>query len=193
MFTDETLLIDRAQAGDRSALDELVTRHWHPIYRLACYKTGQIEDAQELTQETFFRAFRSLPAYRKTNAAFKSYLSQIANNLIIDFWRKKNRTPVLADLGTVEITSPDAGPDESLLIDERRKQIAAILQELPPEQRQAVQLRIITGLSVRDTAAALGKSEAAVKMLQQRALKTLRTVLLERNVLDNHFPQGGSL
>ncbi|MDR3566084.1 MAG: RNA polymerase sigma factor [Negativicutes bacterium] len=174
----EDILIGKAQAGDREALNELVSFYWQPIYRFITYKTASPEDAQELTQETFFRAFRALPTFRKTEASFKTYLSQIALNLIRDHWRKKGRSPALVDIADCQEAATETDqPDIEAINQERRETIAGMLQKLPVDQRQAVELRIIAGLPVRETAEAMGKSEAAVKMLQQRALKSLRTLL----------------
>jgi len=180
---DEDILISKAQAGNRDALNDLVSFYWHPIYRFVSYKTESIEDAQELTQETFFRACRSLPNYQKTNATFKTYLSHIALNLIRDFWRKKGRSPTLVDFSDYqEPVAEDDQPDVLAVTVERRETICNVLQELPNEQRQVVELRIITGLTVKETALAMNKSEAAIKMLQQRALKSLRVLLLNREI-----------
>lgn len=172
----DDILLGKARSGDREALNELVSIYWHPVYRFVSYKTGNQEDAQELTQETFFRAFRALPTFRQTDATFKTYLNHIALNLIKDFWRKKERSPVIVDIADVrETETGDEQPDEQAIRQERREALARLLQELPEDQRQAVQLRIIAGLPIRDAALAMGKSEAAIKMLQQRALKSLRS------------------
>ncbi len=180
------ILIERAQAGDRDALNELVSVYWHSVYRFVCYKTGCPEDAQELTQEAFFRAFRSLPGFRRTDASFKTYLSHIALNLVRDFWRKKGRSPVVVDIADYQKCGGENDqPDVQALNLERREGIARVLQELPTDQRQTVELRILAGLPIRETAAAMGKSEAAVKMLQQRALKSLRWMLVDRGVVDS--------
>lgn len=183
---DEDILIGKAQAGDRDALNDLISVYWHPVYRFVSYKTGSQEDAQELTQETFFRACRSLPNYRKTNATFKTYLSHIALNLIRDFWRKKGRSPALVDFTDYqEPVAEDDQPDVLAVTQERREAILRVLQELPNDQRQTVELRIIAGLPIRETALAMNKSEAAIKMLQQRALKSLRVLLLNRGIIEN--------
>lgn len=185
MLQDD-ILIGKAQAGDRDALNELVSVYWHSLYRFVSYKTGSPEDAQDLTQETFFRAFRSLPSFRKTDATFKTYLSHIALNLIKDFWRKQGRSPSLVDI--THCQEPEAEedqPDVQAINLEKREAIAGVLRELPTEQRQAVELRLLAGLPLRETALAMGKSEAAIKMLQQRALKSLRVLLINKGIVDN--------
>jgi len=182
---DESMVISKAQAGDRDALNTLMSDYWHPIYRFVSYKIGSLEDAQEITQETFLRAFRSLPKYQQTTASFKTYLCRIALNLITDFWRKKGRSPVLINLAEYQdIVSIEDQPDVQAINHEQQKEIAEVLKSLPEDQRQTIELRIIAGLPIKQTALAMGKTEAAIKMLQQRALKNLRTLLLERGLVD---------
>ena len=181
----ESELIAKAKTGDREALAEIVATCWHPVYRLISYKTGCPDEAQELTQETFFRAFRSFSDYHQAETRFTTYLGRIALNLITDFWRKRGRSPAFTDI-TEHQHLADGGPDpgEQLVQKETRQNLQDALSELPDDQRQVVELRIIAGLPVREAAAAMDKTEAAVKMLQQRALKNLRQKLLDRGALE---------
>jgi len=182
--TDEKSLIAKAQQGDKAALETLIARYWQPVFRLACLKTGNGEDAQEITQETFLKAFRALPGYRETDASFKTYLGRIALNLITDFWRKKGRSPQVVALADFQepLADPAPLPEDSALSRERRESIARMVAMLPAEQRQAVELRIFAALSLQETAKAMGKTEAAVKMLQQRALRNLRRLFDEHGI-----------
>jgi RNA polymerase sigma-70 factor (ECF subfamily) len=181
---DDYILITKAQTGDREALNQLVSCYWQPIYRLVAYKTGNLDEAQEITQETFLRAFRSLPRYQSTGASFKTYLTRIAIHLIYDAWRKKGRSPQITDLNEYPELSAaeDHQPEIQAAHQERREILTSVLNKLPDDQRQAVELRIIAELSVKQTAAAMKKSEAAVKMLQQRALQNLRKLLLQSGI-----------
>lgn len=180
------MLISKAQAGDRDSLNELVSAYWQPVYLFIQYKADSPDDAQELTQETFFRAFRALPSFQQTDSSFKSYLIHIAYNLLKDFWRKKGRSPMTTFLDDYQgPVATDDQPDIQSIHQERREAIAKVLQELPGDQRRAIELRILAGLSVRDTALAMDKSEAAIKMLQQRALKGLRILLVDRGIVEN--------
>lgn len=183
---DERSLIDQARTGDRGALNDLVVAFWHPVYRYIAYKIGSPEDAKELTQETLIRAVQSMPNYHETGIAFKTYLKRIALNLITDFWRKKGRSPVLTDLDEKHQAAEDDQPDAQAVSHELRDAIAGVLSELPDDQRHTVELRIIAGLPVRESAIIMGKTEAAIKMLQQRALKNLRTLLLSRGIIENY-------
>ncbi|HWQ61184.1 MAG TPA: sigma-70 family RNA polymerase sigma factor, partial [Negativicutes bacterium] len=159
-MTDEKSLIAKAQQGDKAALELLISRYWQPVFRLACLKIGNGEDAQEITQETFLKAFRALPGYRETDASFKTYLGRIALNLITDFWRKKGRSPQVVALADFQepLADPAPLPEDSALSKERRESIARMVAMLPAEQRQAVELRIFASLSLQETATAMGKT-----------------------------------
>ena len=185
LMSEDNILIARARQGDEASINTLITRYWQPVYRLACLKTGNIDDAQELTQETFFKALRALPGYKDTGASFKTYLGRIAINLITDYWRKKGRTPQIVDIATYQepLVDRDELPEEQTLSKEMRERIGTLLGLLPPEQRQTVELRILAGLSVQETSRLIGKSEAAVKMLQQRGLKNLRRLFAEHGIV----------
>ena len=174
-------LIEKAKAGDKTALGDLVSDCWQPLYRFVSYKLGSTDEAQDITQETFFRAFRSLSSYQKTDSRFGTYLGRIANNLITDLWRKKGRTPVIQDISNQqELLSGGENPVETLVTLETKETLAVLLAELPLEQRQVIEYRILAGLPVKEVANAMDKSEAAVKMLQQRALKNMREKLLAK-------------
>ncbi len=174
-------LIEKAKAGDKTALGELVGDCWQPLYRFVSYKLGSADEAQDITQETFFRAFRSLASYQKTDSQFTTYLGRIASNLITDLWRKKARTPVIHDISDQqELLSGGENPAETLVNLETKETLAALLADLPTEQRQVIEYRILAGLPVKEVATAMDKSEGAIKMLQQRALKTLREKLLAK-------------
>lgn len=183
----EQEMIAKAKDGDRTALNALVAAYWPPIYRLALAKTGSAEDAQEIAQDTFLRALAALPRYQETTATFKTYLSRIALNLITDYYRKRGRSPQLVDITEYNqlLLDTSARPDDAAVSAERRDEIVRLLGLLPQEQRQVIELRILQGVAVADTARLLGKSSAAVKMLQQRALKKLK------ELFDQHGITGG--
>lgn len=181
---NENLIIAKAREGDRAALNALVSGHWPAIYRLALAKTSNPDDAQEIAQDTFLRALAALPRYKETNATFKTYLSRIALNLIIDFYRRRGRSPQTVDIADYHepIIDPDSRPEEAVLNTERREAVLCLLARLPDEQRQVIELRIVRGLAVADAARIMGKSGAAVKMLQQRALKKLKELFAEQGI-----------
>lgn len=184
-MTDENKLITKAKEGDREALNSLILHYWQPIYRLIYSKIGNEDDAKELTQETFMKGFRSLPRYKILDVPFKSYLARIAINAVTDFWRKNGRAPQIVNLTEYQESILDSreNPEEYILRIEGQEQIVNLVESLPEEQRQAIKLRIILGLSIHDAAMQMNKTESAIKMLQQRALKNLRKMCLSVGIL----------
>ena len=184
-MTDEQQIIAKAQGGDRDSLNALIGTYWQPIYRLVLYKTGNIEDSQELTQETFFKAFRSFSRYEMRGTPFKTYLGRIALNLVTDYWRKKGRMPMVIDMAEYQEPMADrhANPENTALDQEQQAELVRLMRLLPGEQRQAIELRIIAGLPVKEAAAIMGKTDGALKMLLQRALKTLRRLCEEQGIM----------
>jgi RNA polymerase sigma factor (sigma-70 family) len=179
-LTDEKILIAKAKDGDREALNTLISRYWQPIYRFIYSKLGNEDDARELTQDTFMKAFRSLPRYKVMDVPFKGYLGKIAINLVTDFWRKNGRTPQLVNINEHQGTIADLreNPEEYVLRLEGQEQMSNLVESLPEEQRQVVKLRIMLNVSIRDVAIQMNKTEPAIKMLQQRALQNLRKMCL---------------
>lgn len=182
---DENSLILKAKDGDREALNSLISAYWRPIYGLIFSRIGQVDDAKELTQDTFMKAFRSLPHYQIQTSSFKSYLGRIALNVVTDFWRKHGRAPKIYDITEFQdsILDLQENPEDYLLRMEGQEQVAHLVASLPEEQRQAIELRVIRGLSIRDAAKQMDKTESAIKMLQQRALKNLRQMCLNIGIL----------
>lgn len=186
IVTDENKLIIKAKDGDREALNALMLTHWQPIYRFVYSKIGHVDDAKELTQDTFMKAFRSLPRYQVLDVPFKSYLGRIAMNVVTDFWRKSGRSPKLYDISDYQDSLYDLQekPEEYTLRLEGQQQMASLVENLPQEQRQAIELRVVLGLSIRDAAKQMNKTESAIKMLQQRALKNLRKMCVNVGILN---------
>lgn len=184
-MNEERQLIAKARTGDQSSLGALITKYWQPVFRLVCWKTGCSEEAREITQETFLKALGTLPGYRETGASFGTYLSRIAPNVIVDYRRKKGRSPQLAALADYHepLVDPAPLPEERTLTKERQETIARMVGMLPPEQRQAIELRIFASLSVQESARLMNKSEPALKMLQRRALKNLRRLFAENGIV----------
>lgn len=102
-----------------------------------------------------------------------------------DYWRKKGRTPPVIDIAEYQMPIVDTGlrPEEAALDHERQEEMSRLVRLLPDDQRRAVELRIIAGLSVKEAADMMGKTEAALKMLQQRALKSLRRMFQDQEVV----------
>jgi len=174
----ESELIQRAIAGDAQAFGELYQQHLKQIYRYIFYKVGNAADAEDLTEQTFLKAWEAMRRYREQGVPFAAWLFRLAHNLVIDFHRTRHEAAPLDDLRDAEdgqITPEDLAAVR-LDIDTLRQ---AILQ-LTPEQQQVVLLRFVQGLNHSEVATIMGKNEGAVRGLQHRALRALHGLLADR-------------
>ncbi len=166
---DDAELVRRCRGGDEAAFELLVHRHQAKIYRLAYALTHDPEEAKDLTQEAFIRAYQGLSGFRGT-ARFGTWLHRIVVNVSIDHHRRRStlvqvsydESPAGEDPPGVTVADPAPGPDAPL----DRKALAEGLRDairtLPPEQRATVVLREVEGLSYREIAGVMGCSIGTV-------------------------------
>ena len=185
---DDTALVRSARNGDMAAFESLMSRHERRIYGLARRMTGSVEDAQDVTQQTFISALRNLSRFRET-AAFSTWLTTIATHTALKVVRKRRGLPTQS---LDEATSPAEDghiphpefiadwretPDKLLQRAETRQLLDVAIASLDPGHRAVFLLRDVEELSVRETAAALKISEANVKVRLLRARLQLREQL----------------
>jgi RNA polymerase sigma-70 factor (ECF subfamily) len=175
--TDERLL-ERAQRGDRDALEELCRREWRPIYALAYAALGNAGEAQDLTQEAFLRALRSLPGYRVSGSPFHAYLKTIALNLIRDGWRTRRHATIPID-HALELPAREDGPESMALASDERQRLLDALGALPSDYQTVIRLRLIDCLPAAAVGRIMGRGPDAIRQLQHRALAALRGALTE--------------
>jgi RNA polymerase sigma-70 factor (ECF subfamily) len=169
-------LTQRAQQGDVDALEELCAREWKPIYTVLFHIVGDPTEAQDLTQEVFLRALRSLDRYEDRGIPFRAYLMTIARNLARNHWRSLRwQAGGLNDAGNIS-TSADDPVDHALLWDELER-LQQGLDDLSADHRQVLELRIIEGLSAAEVGRRMGRSPDAVRQLQRRAILTLQSLV----------------
>jgi RNA polymerase sigma-70 factor (ECF subfamily) len=170
-------LVSLARDGDCDAFGLLYERYVERVYRYLYTHTGRIEDAEDLTQEVFLRAFQGIGAYRDHGAPFSAWLMRIAHNLLIDHYRRKDR------LRFVPFDEPvTASLDDPVAEAERDADTATLnglIGRLSPREKEVISLRFGAGLSIFDTAAAMGKSQCSVKTLQHNAVVRLRRMVQE--------------
>ncbi|MGH9110654.1 MAG: RNA polymerase sigma factor [Acidimicrobiales bacterium] len=165
-------------ARDQVALDAAVRRAWTVVYHRARARVVDPAEAEEVAQEVFCRVLLRLGATPGTDLEVRAgYLRRAASNLLADRWRARARHRD-ADRRVAESRPAEpAPPDERLVVAEEHETLRRALARLPPVQRQVLRLRIVEELSAEETAAVVGKSAAAVRQIQHRALKTLRSHL----------------
>ncbi len=176
------------QTTDRMAVfEDLVRTYEKPLFQFAFRLSGNHHEAQDLLQESLYRAYKSFAKFEE-GTAFDRWLYQIIHNLYIDHYRKKKNRPVVASIDeplphlenekTIEIPDWTANPEEEAMRGELGRQIQQGLRELPAEYRSAVILCDIQGLSYEEIAQILAISIGTVRSRIHRGRKILRRILL---------------
>ncbi|MFE9743395.1 RNA polymerase sigma factor SigE [Saccharothrix saharensis] len=162
--------------------DEVVREHADRVYRLAYRLTGNQHDAEDLTQETFIRVFRSLASYKP--GTFEGWLHRITTNLFLDMARRRSRVRMEAlPEETDRIPGDDPTPEEIYDDTHLDPELQAALDELPPEFRAAVVLCDVEGLSYEEIGATLGVKLGTVRSRIHRGRQALRVALERRRGL----------
>ncbi len=182
----------RVLEGDVNAFEALVTEHEKGVYAIAQRMTGNAEDAADMTQETFIKAYNSLSAFRG-DSKFSVWLYRIATNVCLDFLRSRSRKPTVSlsvedDDGEetqLDIADESQSPEQLLERGLTRDAVRRGLKSLSPEYRQILLLREIQGLSYEEIAEALALEVGTVKSRIFRARKRLCAFLLE----DGNIPE----
>lgn len=164
-------LIARAKDGDRDAFGELYAEYFTPIWRYIFYRVRSREETEDIVQNIFIKAFQSVGRFEQQKVDPLAYFYTIARNTLIDHWRKKKDVPIEH---AALIRDNDADPHELVSQMESRTIAQRAIAKLEGDQREVIVLRFINDLSVRETAHIMGKSEAAVRQMQLRALRALR-------------------
>jgi RNA polymerase sigma-70 factor (ECF subfamily) len=162
---DERSLIEAAQA-DPARFVDLYERHFHRVYAYVARRASSRAEAEDVTSEVFEQAFRNLKKFEWRGVPFVAWLYRIAANALADTRRARARDAF--------DPPPDVADGREAEEIERRAIVFQIVERLPDVQRQVIEMRFVDQKSIREIAAALGRSEGAVKQLQLRALENLR-------------------
>ncbi|MGE5674420.1 MAG: RNA polymerase sigma factor [Mycobacterium leprae] len=189
----DELLVERAKRGDVQAFEQLIGQYERKVFNIAYRLTGNHEDASDVAQEAFIRAYSSLPDFRG-DSSFQTWLMRIVNNACLDELRKRRRQrmtsldePLAVDDGEMErqlaIANPQDGPEQAL----ERVEVQRVVQEsislLDDEYRIVVIMRDIEGYSYNEIADALAINIGTVKSRLNRARHALKEMLGDRELL----------
>ncbi len=179
-------LVARVLDGDQQAFAELVELYQQAVYNLAYRMLGNVDEAEDATQETFLRAYQHLRRYDLTRP-FKTWLLSIASNYCIDCIRKRRLTWLSIDEPLPPhpaLTSSETAPEHAAMDSERAAAIQSLLNDLAPDYRAAVILRYWYDMSYTEIAEALETSESAIKSRLFRARQMLAAKLKEAGTLE---------
>src|SRR2546425_3824231 len=166
-------LVERAQGGDRNALEELYLRHFDRIYSYLHMSVGNRHDAEDLTTQTFLKMLESITRFRWQSAPFSAWLFRIAHNLAMDHFRATRRWQPEEDVPEPsEELEPSA--EAAALQSIGRESMLDLIEGLSQEQQQVLTLKFVFNLPNAEVATVLGKTEGAIKSLQHRALVSLQ-------------------
>ena len=183
---EEREIIERVVAGDNDAFGLLVDKYQTKVYNLALRMCGNEDDAYDLAQDAFVRAWRSLGSFQ-FESAFSTWLFRLTSNICLDYLRAKKRRAAVSltmsgddeEETQLDIPDPGIGPEEAAIAAEDKRLLMEALNSLPADQRQIITLRAINDLSYAEIAQILNLQEGTVKSRLSRARTALRNKLLQ--------------
>ena len=171
-------IVRRAQDGEQAAFAHLYEAYYDQIYRYVSFKCGNRLEAEDLTGEVFLKMLESIGKFRFQGFPFTSWLYRIAHNVVVDNFRRKGRRPTVpldAAMGAAGATESDL--EKSVQISLTMLEVVKAMDDLTDLQREVITLRFASGLSIAETARAVGRRENAVKALQHAGIRKLRGAL----------------
>jgi RNA polymerase sigma-70 factor (ECF subfamily) len=179
---DDTRLVERAK-HDPDAFGVLYERHVGRIYTYIYYRTGNQQDAEDLTARTFHKALDHIHRYDNRGAPFSAWLYRIAHNLVANWHRDHSRRRELSLDGQVSSARAPGNPERVAEASEVREALLAAFKRLPSDRQQLLLLKFTEALPNAQIGAIMGRSEGAIKSLYHRTLLALREDLETRGFL----------
>jgi len=179
-------LIQKAKRGDQDAFGQLVLAHQNKVYTICVHMVTNREEAEDLAQEAFLKAWRSLSSFQE-ESSFATWMHRLTTNVCLDHLRKQTRRQNIA--ATVSLDDEESGwsepadhsqdPQVHLEREERKRALGRALAQLPEGHRQVILMREVSGLSYQEIADALDADLGTVKSRIARARERLRKILLQ--------------
>lgn len=175
-------LVADAKAGNKDAFGTLYSLCYTPLFRYIYFRIGANASmkpvAEDLTADTFVKAFSALDKMKTTSGSPMIYFYTIARNTVIDYQRKKKDDRLPEDASMDDFEDDDATALDVALLREKQELIAGALEQISPDQREILILRFFQDLSTEEIMEITGKTADAVRQLQSRGLKALRLLLV---------------
>ncbi len=171
--TENEGLVKRAVGGDSEAFGELYSTYLDQIYRYVFYQVKDKTAAEDITEEVFIKAWKAIKSCKGKEQTFLPWLFRIAHNHIIDTFRKKQKELSMEMETVVEVVDHRLEVETKL----ERQQLLEVIGRLTPNQRQVIILKFLEGLDNSQIERVMHRSQGAIRVLQMRALATLRQTL----------------
>jgi len=178
------MLVERCLQGDELAWEMIVKSYGRRIYNLGFRFTGRTDKAEDLTQETFIRAYQTLQTFRSETGSFRNWLLRVARNLIIDHYRRERR--LCGSVGSEDVEDlkleDERTPSPQRIAEqaEALKFLMKGMMTLAPDLEKAVRLRVMEGLTYHEIARVVGVSEGTIKSRVSRGRLQLAKILIRR-------------
>lgn len=173
---DENALIEQAKT-DKEAFGQLYERYVDRIYSYVYYRTGNSDDAEDLTARIFIRAMNHMPNYRDQGLPFSAWLYRIAHNLVANWHRDNSRRKLIALDDVSQWQLAGEGPEFATQMMEDKETLIVAIRRLPADRQELLSLKFVDRLSNAEIGAIMGRSEGAIKSLYHRTLLSLREEL----------------
>ena len=173
---DENALIERAKT-DKEAFGQLYERYVDRIYSYVYYRTGNSDDAEDLTARIFIRAMNHMPNYRDQGLPFSAWLYRIAHNLVANWHRDNSRRKLIALDDVSQWQLAGEGPEFATQMMEDKETLMLAIRRLPADRQELLSLKFVDRLSNAEIGDIMGRSEGAIKSLYHRTLLSLREEL----------------
>jgi RNA polymerase sigma-70 factor (ECF subfamily) len=172
-------LVERVQQGDGEAFGKLYDRYVNQIFRFIYYRVNDRALAEDFTSETFLRALRRMSSINYQGRDIGAWFMTIARNIVFDHTKSARFRLEVSTGDNIEPSEFEAGPEAAVLAHLTNTRLLQAVNDLGQEQKECIVLRFLQGLSVAETAAAMGKNDGAIKALQHRAVKRLSGILAD--------------
>jgi RNA polymerase sigma-70 factor (ECF subfamily) len=169
-------MVDRASGGDLEAFGELYRLYLDQIYRYIYYRVKDRMQAEDITEEVFLKAWKAIKSCKGKGPTFLPWLYRIAHNQVVDSFRSWRRKSISLEEGNI---TANIFSESSVEANMRWQEVTEVIASLPPKQEQVITLKFIEGMSNPEIAEIMDKSEGAIRVLQMRALASIRRAIKE--------------
>lgn len=165
--------------GDLKSIEGICRETWEPLYRYIYYRVQNREEAEDITQETYAKSFSNNRFFNIESHKYIAFLKTVAMNIIRDRWRQNKSRGTNINIDAIDPIQ--ASTDDISDITNQNLFIKYALEKLNEEQQKVIELRILKGYSVAETAKIMDKKEGNIRVLQYRALKNLADIMNDNN------------